>query len=65
MPMEMESTWLLELAQELKLPTKYQELVKALLGKEHPQAMVDTISTVQHAGDDLLKHKIVNYTFHI
>jgi hypothetical protein len=55
----------LELAQELKLPTKYQELVKALLGKEHPQAMVDTISTVQHAGDDLLKHKIVNYTFHI
>jgi len=36
----------LELAQELKLPTKYQELVKALLGKEHPQAMVDTISNV-------------------
>jgi hypothetical protein len=34
-------------------------LDKALLGEDHPQAMVDTASTAPHAGDDLFKHKIV------
>jgi hypothetical protein len=60
MPMEKELKLPSELAPELKLPLNYQELVKHLLGEDHPQATVDTISTVPHVVDDLFKHKIVN-----